>query len=58
MTMSDSTGFGAGGTTAVLTVGPSVNGDDCDIAGPAANFSFDLDGELEQCRSVFNGLTR
>ncbi|EIN04023.1 hypothetical protein PUNSTDRAFT_123068 [Punctularia strigosozonata HHB-11173 SS5] len=50
MTLSDSTGFGSGGTTEVLTVGSSISGASCDTTGAKADFTFELDNALQQCR--------
>jgi len=57
LTMSDSTGFGAGGTTQVLVAGPSKGGT-CDTAQPTVDFTFMLNSALQQCRPfVFSGYT-
>jgi hypothetical protein len=50
LAMSDSTGFGAGGTTNVLTVGPSVGGSSCNTTDPGVDFTFELNDALQQCR--------
>ena len=34
LTMSDATGFNSGGTSHVLTVGPSKGGSSCNTTGP------------------------
>ncbi|TFK77164.1 hypothetical protein BDN72DRAFT_953637 [Pluteus cervinus] len=49
LVMSDSTGFGTGGTTDVLTVGPSQGGK-CNTTDPGINFSFEANSALQQCR--------
>ncbi|KAF8641021.1 hypothetical protein AX17_000666 [Amanita inopinata Kibby_2008] len=49
ITMSDAAGFGTGGTTDVLTVGPS-KGAACDTKGPGIAFPFQLNTALQQCR--------
>lgn len=52
LTMSDLTGFGTGGTTNVITVAPSVSGHGCNTKDPGPDFSFELDGTLQQCQYV------
>ncbi|TEB35184.1 hypothetical protein FA13DRAFT_1728999 [Coprinellus micaceus] len=55
LTMSDSTGFAAGGTTEVMLVGAS-SGASCDTADPAIAFPFQLNSALQQCRAfAFTG---
>jgi hypothetical protein len=49
-TMSDSTGFGSGGTTDIQTVGPSVGGKTCNTVDPGVAFPFQLNSVLQQCR--------
>ncbi|KAF8647917.1 hypothetical protein AX16_006449, partial [Volvariella volvacea WC 439] len=58
LSMSDATGFGAGGSTNVLTVGTSRGGS-CNATDPGVDFSFELNMALQQCRPfVFSGYTR
>ncbi|KAF9229216.1 hypothetical protein BS17DRAFT_8726 [Gyrodon lividus] len=55
LTMSDATGFGTGGTTDLLTVGPAVGGANCDTTPPSTAFQFSLPSSLQQCSPyVFN----
>ncbi|KAF5355845.1 hypothetical protein D9756_004124 [Leucocoprinus leucothites] len=55
LVMSDATGFATGGTTSVLTVGPSKGGK-CSTAEPTVAFSFQLNSALAQCQPyVFSG---
>ncbi|KAF8632585.1 hypothetical protein AX15_001792 [Amanita polypyramis BW_CC] len=49
MTMSDAGGFGTGGTSDVLTVGPSQGGK-CDTKSPGIAFTYQLNTALQQCR--------
>ncbi|TFK41233.1 hypothetical protein BDQ12DRAFT_431045 [Crucibulum laeve] len=49
LTMSDATGFGAGGTTDVMTVQPSKGGS-CDTRDPGTGFVYQLNTALTQCR--------
>ncbi|EKM83538.1 hypothetical protein AGABI1DRAFT_103710 [Agaricus bisporus var. burnettii JB137-S8] len=57
VTMSDSTGFGTGGTTDLLNPGPSKGGK-CSTAPPKIGFQFQLNDVLSQCKpygfSAFN----
>ncbi|KAJ7092658.1 hypothetical protein C8R44DRAFT_816241 [Mycena epipterygia] len=48
LTMSDSTGFGAGGSSEILTVGKSLGGS-CNTSSPGVAFSFILAQALQQC---------
>lgn len=48
LTMSDSTGFGSGGSTELLTTGASLGGQ-CNSTDPGPAFDFSLDGALLQC---------
>lgn len=50
ITMSDSTGFGSGGTSPLLTVGPPVSGTNCNTTDPGTSFTFSLPNALQQCR--------
>ncbi|KZT51096.1 hypothetical protein CALCODRAFT_503961 [Calocera cornea HHB12733] len=52
LTMSDATGFGTGGTSALLVVGPSLPGTPpCDTTGPQLGFDFFLQsGGAAQCK--------
>lgn len=52
LTMSDSTGFGTGGTSNVLTTGSSISGAACNTTVPAPAFNFQLNDALQQCRRV------
>ncbi|KAF8898816.1 hypothetical protein BD779DRAFT_39725 [Infundibulicybe gibba] len=49
LTMSDGTGFGTGGSTAVLQVEASQGGV-CNTTDPGVAFSFELNTALQQCR--------
>ncbi|KAJ6604583.1 hypothetical protein DFH09DRAFT_1123188 [Mycena vulgaris] len=49
LTMSDSTGFGAGGSSQKLTVGKSLGGT-CNTTIPALAFAFTTPGSLQQCQ--------
>ena len=49
LTMSDSTAFGAGGTSQVLSVGESRGGS-CNTTDPGVDFPFQLNFALQQCR--------
>ncbi|KAF6766156.1 hypothetical protein DFP72DRAFT_8486 [Ephemerocybe angulata] len=49
LTMSDSTGFGTGGTTDVMTVAQSKGGT-CDSSDRGVAFPFQLNSALTQCR--------
>jgi len=49
LTLSDSTGFGAGGSTQLLTVGKSLGGT-CNTTSPGLAFSFETPGPLVQCQ--------
>ncbi|EIN14150.1 hypothetical protein PUNSTDRAFT_140507 [Punctularia strigosozonata HHB-11173 SS5] len=51
LAMSDSQGFGTGGTTDVLTVGSSVGGSSCNTTDPGVDFTFELNDALQQCRT-------
>ncbi|KAF9044642.1 hypothetical protein BDZ89DRAFT_1059114 [Hymenopellis radicata] len=56
MTMSDATGFGAGGSTGVLKVGSSTSGASCNTTDPGVAFPFELNTALQQCRAyTFSG---
>ncbi|EJD04007.1 uncharacterized protein FOMMEDRAFT_155130 [Fomitiporia mediterranea MF3/22] len=56
LTMSDSTGFEAGGTSDILTVGSSISGTNCPLVDATPDFFFDLNSALQQCRtSTFSG---
>lgn len=48
--MSDSTGFGTGGTSDVMTVGSSVGGTSCNTTDPGVEFYYELNSALQQCR--------
>ncbi|GLB36084.1 putative protein Coprinopsis cinerea okayama7 130 [Lyophyllum shimeji] len=48
-TMSDATGYATGGTTDLLTTGPSRGGS-CNITDPGIDFPFELNSALQQCR--------
>lgn len=50
LTMSDSTGFNAGGTSQVLQVGSSVSGASCNTTNQDPSFFFQLNTALTQCR--------
>ncbi|EMD42131.1 hypothetical protein CERSUDRAFT_79741 [Gelatoporia subvermispora B] len=50
VTMSDASGFASGGTTNVLTVGPSVSNSNCNTTIPNVDFFFDTNSALAQCR--------
>ncbi|KZP00977.1 hypothetical protein CALVIDRAFT_533299 [Calocera viscosa TUFC12733] len=51
LTMSDATGFGTGGTSALLVVGASITGASCDTAGPPLGFEFFLQsGGASECK--------
>jgi len=55
LTMSDSTGFNAGGTSSLMTVAPSKGGS-CNSTDPGVAFAFQLNTALQQCRPfVFSG---
>ncbi|KAF8971399.1 hypothetical protein BDZ97DRAFT_1753221 [Flammula alnicola] len=55
LTMSDATGFNAGGTSNVLTVQASQGGS-CNTTDPGVAFSFQLNDALQQCRPfTFSG---
>ncbi|KAL0951285.1 hypothetical protein HGRIS_007996 [Hohenbuehelia grisea] len=55
VSMSDATGFGAGGFTTVKTVGDSRGGS-CNTTDPGVDFSFQLNTALQQCRPfTFSG---
>ncbi|TFK30332.1 hypothetical protein FA15DRAFT_662274 [Coprinopsis marcescibilis] len=55
LTMSDATGFGAGGSTDVMTVGLSQGGS-CNSTDPGTAFPFQLNFALLQCRPyLFEG---
>ncbi|EJU01221.1 hypothetical protein DACRYDRAFT_116996 [Dacryopinax primogenitus] len=52
LTMSDSTGFGTGGTSALLVTGASTTGTSCSTVGPNLGFEFFLQsGGASQCKS-------
>jgi len=56
-TMSDATGFNAGGSTNVLEVQPSKGGS-CNTTNPQIDFEFELNTALQQCRPfVFSDYT-
>jgi hypothetical protein len=48
--MSDATGFGSGGTSQLLTVGPSVTGVNCNTTDPGTAFIYELPDALQQCK--------
>lgn len=50
LTMSDGTGFGSGGTSQILTVGPSVTGASCNTTDPGTEFTYELPSALQQCK--------
>ncbi|KAJ7103598.1 hypothetical protein B0H15DRAFT_926766 [Mycena belliarum] len=52
LTMSDSTRFGAGGTTVKMTVGKSLGGS-CNTTTPALAFTFTMPNSLQQCQPYF-----
>ncbi|KAF9650097.1 hypothetical protein BDM02DRAFT_1539621 [Thelephora ganbajun] len=59
LVMSDATGFGSGGTSLIIQVGPSVSGKSCNTTDPGVDFSFNLDSALTQCRTyVFSNYTQ
>ena len=47
--MSDTTGFGTGGVSQLLTVGQSTGGN-CNTTDPGPEFFWDAPGTLGQCR--------
>lgn len=49
LTMSDSTGFGSGGTSQILTVAPSMTGTACNTTDPGTAFTYELPDALQQC---------
>jgi hypothetical protein len=49
LTLSDATGFGAGGSTGLLSVGNSLGGSSCDTAYPNKTFDYSF-GSLVQCQ--------
>ncbi|KAF7347889.1 Methionine vitamin-b12 [Mycena venus] len=49
LTLSDSTGFGSGGSTQILKVGPST-GESCNLTAPALPFTFGPDTAPTQCQ--------
>jgi len=49
LTMSDSTGFGTGGSSDVLVVGASLGGS-CNTTDPGVAYPFELNTALQQCR--------
>jgi len=49
-TMSDAHGFGTGGTTGLLTAGPSSTAATCNLTDPGVAFNFELPNSLQQCR--------
>jgi len=48
--MSDASGFGSGGVSEVLTVGQSISESQCNTTAQHADFTFDTDMALNQCR--------
>lgn len=48
-TLSDASGFGTGGTTPVMKVGPSVGNQQCNTTDPGVDFFFELNDALTQC---------
>jgi len=53
--MSDATGFGSGGNSQIFTVADASSGS-CNTTGPNADFFFDLNTALQQCRQfTFSG---
>ncbi|KAL0951286.1 hypothetical protein HGRIS_007997 [Hohenbuehelia grisea] len=48
--MSDATGLVAGGTSAIMTVWPSISRANCNLTEPGIDFFFSLDSDLEQCK--------
>ncbi|RPD55835.1 hypothetical protein L226DRAFT_518465 [Lentinus tigrinus ALCF2SS1-7] len=54
--MSDSTGFGSGGVTRVITVGAQVGKTSCNITDPGVDFFYETNSALAQCRTyTFSG---
>jgi len=51
LTMSDARGFGTGGTSSLLTAGPSPTRATCNLADPGVAFNFELPNSLQQCRA-------
>ncbi|TFK94445.1 hypothetical protein K466DRAFT_593619 [Polyporus arcularius HHB13444] len=49
--MSDATGFGSGGVTPVITVGPTVSKTACDTSDPGVDFTYEANSALAQCRT-------
>ncbi|OAX32726.1 hypothetical protein K503DRAFT_701624 [Rhizopogon vinicolor AM-OR11-026] len=47
--MSDNTGFGSGGTSTILTVGPPVANNNCNTTISPPDFFFSTPLELQQC---------
>jgi hypothetical protein len=50
LTMSDGSGFGTGGISALLTTGSSQSNTSCNTTQPAPDFLFQLNTALQQCR--------
>ncbi|QRW14872.1 alphaherpesvirus glycoprotein E domain protein [Ceratobasidium sp. AG-Ba] len=50
LTMSDSTGFGSGGTSGLLTAGIDDNSQSCNTTDPGTDFTYDLPSALQQCQ--------
>ncbi|KAJ7932466.1 hypothetical protein B0H13DRAFT_1955576 [Mycena leptocephala] len=50
LTLSDATGFGAGGSTGLLSVGNSLGGSSCDTAYPNKTFDYSFGSNLVQCQ--------
>lgn len=50
LTMSDSTGFGSGGTSGLLTAGTNSSSQSCNTTDPGTDFTYDLPNALQQCQ--------
>jgi hypothetical protein len=50
LTLSDATGFGSGGSTQMLKVGPSTGGRSCNLTAPDLPFTFGPDTAPTQCQ--------
>ncbi|KAG8746694.1 hypothetical protein FRC10_003998 [Ceratobasidium sp. 414] len=50
LTMSDTTGFGTGGTSGLLTAGVDGNSQSCNLTDPGTDFTYQLNSALQQCR--------
>ncbi|KAF7320060.1 Methionine vitamin-b12 [Mycena kentingensis (nom. inval.)] len=55
LTMSDSTGFGKGGTSKLHTIGAAVNGATCDLTGPDLSFVYSLTQVVQCQKAKFTG---